>query len=204
MPTLTAAQVAGVASNPPTGSTTAQWVAKARQESGFRTDVEDFLSSGHWGLWQISEDHWDKPWNDNVGSKANFVNMLKGANFNWRQAQFLYSEARENGGTGWEPWNASGGAPRPSAADNAAAGTPDTSVGAGGGDAGDLGEAISGLGPLNPLDDVYQAVKAGVQTLIDAAKWLGDPGNWVRVLQVGGGIALALVAVTIVLKPAIT
>lgn len=59
------------------------------------------------------------------------------------------------------------------------------------------------LGALNPLDDMYRAVAGALSWVGAAAGWIGDPHNWVRVLQVGGGIVLALVAVNIFMKPAI-
>lgn len=202
MPKLTAAQVAGVCQDPPEGSTTAEWVAKARQESGFDTEVQDFLGLDHWGLFQISASHWNADYNENgrmTGSKENFRAMLKGANFNWQQAKWLYVKDREAGGSGWRPWAASGGKPTPTAADRAAAGEPDSSIGNSGG--GDLGEAIPGLGPVNPLDDAWRALVKVADLIGQAALWISDRGNWARVAQVVVGTGLVVAAAAIIVKP---
>jgi hypothetical protein len=201
MTTLTAAQVAGIVNSgggPPSGSTTAEWVAKARQESSFIVEKEDFLHSGHWGLWQISENHFEK-YGSQYGTKENFVNVLKNSPLvQWNVARRLFADS------GWAPWRASGGKPTPTATDIAAAGNPDTSVAGSG--AGDVGEAVpQGLSNVlgNPIDKIADILQTVLQPITAAAEWIGDPHNWVRVVQVIGGIALGIVATSIVLRPVI-
>jgi hypothetical protein len=201
MTTLTAAQVAGIVASgggPPSGSTAAEWVAKARQESQFRTDIEDFLGSGHWGLWQISENHFEK-YGSQYGTKENFVNVLKNSPLvQWNVARRLFADE------GWAPWRASGGKPIPTAADTQAVANPDTSIAGQG--AGDPGEAVpQGIGPTlsNPIEGIANVLQTVLQPITAAAEWLGDPQNWVRIVQVIGGVALGLVAASIVLRPAI-
>jgi len=203
MTILTAEQVAGVVNSsggPPSGTTTAQWVSVARRESGFNTDVEDFLKSGHIGLWQIgSREHFQK-YGSNYGTEAQFKSVLKSPLVNWFVARQLYMAS------GWAPWRASGGTPVPSSADTRAAANPDSSIGNAGG--GDLGGAIPvGVGSvikdLNPMDDVVAFLKTITDPLLKFAEWVGNPHNWIRVVQVGAGIALGVVAVSIVLRPVI-
>lgn len=202
MTILTAEQVAGTVSaggGPPSGTTVAQWVALARRESGFNDSVQDFLMSGHWGLWQISEDHFER-YGSQYGTKENFVAALKSPLVNWNVAARLYDDS------GWSPWRASGGPPIPSRADNDAAANADTAFGASGG--GDLGGAVpQGVGPaleaLDPIGSIADVLKSVLDPILAAAKWIGDPHNWTRVIEVVGGIALGIVAANIVLKPVV-
>lgn len=186
-------QVAAIAAvGTPPGTTVAQWVAKARQESGFRTDVEDFLGSGHWGLWQIDEDHFGKPGMPAASSKEAFIIGLKIPGFNWMAAKALYAQS------GWAPWRASGGKPTPSPADERAAGTPDNTV-LEGGDGGILGTAGDFVDSINPVDELTAIVPA----ILAGAKWIGNPANWTRVVQVGAGIGIVLIAASIVIRPVV-
>jgi len=200
---LTDRQVAGIVNSgggPPSGTTTADWVAKARQENAtFTVEKEDFLGSGHWGLWQVSENHFEK-YGSQYGTKENFVGVLKNsALVQWNVTRRLYADS------GWAPWRASGGKPTPTAADRAAAANPDTSYSSSG--AGDPGVAnpigVSELLGGNPLGDIAAAIKTVLGTITSLAEWLGDPHNWVRIVQVVGGVALGLVAANIVLQPMI-
>ena len=200
---LTAKQVAGIVADigPPSGTTVAEWVAKSRQESGHRDDIEDFAGSGHWGLWQISETHW-KTLNGRYAGHPQgdemFASWLRQPRYNFVAAKILFEK------DGWRPWNASGGKPTPNAADKAAAGSPEDTAGS---DvlrgAGDLVE--SGVDAVtDPLGAIVGPIMDAVALLKDAAVWISDRDNWIRILQVGGGVALALVAASIVVKPIIS
>jgi hypothetical protein len=199
MPTLTANQVAGVIIDigPPAGTTVAEWVTVARKESGFSTDIEDYLGSGHIGLWQISVDHYTKA--PTQVSKEEFRKQLENPTFNFMMAKAVYLAAG-----GWSPWKSSiGTRPVPSAADMSAANNPDKSASTPGGLSASLGNLIPG-NPLDALTAPIDALKAIVEPVLAAAKWIGNPGNWIRVVQVVGGIALGLVAVALVLQPAVS
>lgn len=199
MTNLTDRQVAGIVNSgggPPSGSTTAQWVALARREnSTFTVEKEDFLGSGHFGLWQISaKDHFAK-YGSQYGDVTNFTNVLKNsALVQWNVAARLYRDQ------GWAPWRFSGIIPpMVTAQDRDAVTNADNSIGKSGG--GDLGgaipEQIPGLG--NPLTAISDAIQTVLGTITSLAEWVGDPHNWVRIVQVVGGVALGLVATNIVL-----
>lgn len=195
MTILTAEQVAGVVLTigPPAGTTVAQWVAKARQESGFNTDAVS-VTGCCVGLWQINVDaHMSK-----IGAvnRDDAVSQMKSPLRNWYVAKLVYAA------DGWRPWTASGGKPVPSSADLAAAQNPDSTLAKSGG--GDPGEAKPGFGALDPIQALSNALGAIVDPILAAGKWLGDPGNWVRVAQVTAGIGLALIAATLFAKPVVT
>jgi hypothetical protein len=195
MPKISAAEVAGIvatAGGPPAGTTVAEWVAKSRQESSHDTTAVSPTGCCH-GLWQINVGkHMDKI---NAVSREDAISIMRSPLRNWYVARLIYAEAG-----GWSPWAASGGRPIPIAEDLAAAGAPDRGTAGSGG--GDPGEAIPGVGPINPIDDVTDFLSGIFDPVMKAVAWLGNPGNWVRVVQVGGGIALGIVAVGAILKPA--
>lgn len=189
MAKLTAQEVAGVvrAIGAPSGTTVAEWIEKAYQESKFDSEIEDFLHSGHWGLFQISEQHIGKAGTTSVAD-------LKVPVKNFQVAKVLYGES------GWRPWAASGGKPNPRAEFVAAANDP--SLGA---------IPLEGHEPIGVLDDLENvagdtaaAIRTGVQVLTDAGKWLTDTHNIARILYVTGGIVLGIVAISIVAKPVVS
>lgn len=67
---------------------------------------------------------------------------------------------------------------------------------------GPIGDAIDNV--FGAASDVVGALNQLLGVIRDAGKWISDRDNWTRILQVGGGIALALVAATIVAKPIIS
>lgn len=70
-----------------------------------------------------------------------------------------------------------------------------------------LGGAVDALNPfdggldLNPVDDVVELLTLPVRWMGAAAVWFGDPHNWVRVLEVAGGLILGIIAVGIAVAP---
>src|SRR5688500_8803322 len=125
---LTAAQVAFYvkAAGPPAGTTVAEWVAKADEESDYYADADNGIAAG---LWQI---------NYRVHKQLPNADLFKpGTNF---QA----AKRTHNAAGGWSPWNASGGKPRVKEEHNAAASNialPPSSGSGGGLD--DVGAAAS-------------------------------------------------------------
>ncbi len=202
MPKITPNQVAGVVAvmGAPEGTSVAEWVAKSRQESQHRTDVQDFLSSDHWGLWQISAGHFDEPGMFDNNGKDSFRESIKSPGPNFYAAKTLYKNS------GWRSWLATGGRPATNAEDRAAAANPDMAYGHQTGDIhkagiGDLIDEIPGLpDPVAALTDVL--IKF-LDPILAAAKWVGNAANWVRIVQVGAGVGLAIVAVSIVAKPVV-
>lgn len=188
---LTPQQVAGiVAGSEPPGTTVPEWIAKARQESGLNADA---VNGNAVGLWQVMVTaHMDK-----IGAVSieDAKSQMKSPLRNWYVTRQIYAES------GWKPWAASGGKPTPTAADRAAATTPDLSVSKSGGFAGDPGAAVplsvTDIGP----DSILGVLKNVAELIAKAAAWISEEGNIVRVVQVAGGVALGLVAVSIVLKP---
>ncbi len=68
-----------------------------------------------------------------------------------------------------------------------------------------IGERVSDiasnpLGAFNVLIDPLLKVSQGI---LDGFVWIGNPRNWTRAIQVGGGITLAIVAISIIVKPVI-
>ena len=66
-----------------------------------------------------------------------------------------------------------------------------------------IGERIGDIasdpfGAFKVLIDPFLQVSQGI---LDGFLWIGNPRNWTRAVQVGGGVALAIVAVAIVIKP---
>jgi len=174
---MEASQVAGVVGfiGPPSGTTVAEWVAKARQESSL---VPTAKNGTHYGLWQISKQHEGiafSPQGDGFEAWA-----YKPAN-NFKAAKELYEQA-----DGWKPWAASGGKPTPTESDEEAAQ---------GGEWSDPLEDAAGLltDPLEKITDLATG----------AYEWISNRRNIGRVaLTVIGGIVLigAMIALA---KPAV-
>lgn len=54
---------------------------------------------------------------------------------------------------------------------------------------------------VEPFRMIASAMKSVVDIVIDAARWVGDPENWIRILQVSAGGVLVLIAGSIVARP---
>lgn len=214
MPVLTARQVAGLAAvDTPRGTTVAEWVAKARQESTFNTDAVS-PSGCCVGLWQVNvRANCDliNECRDGSGDQADKIRsgkmVMKSATRNWYVTKAIY--ARQ----GWQAWSASGGRPSPSAADREAAANPDYST-AGQGAAAidpDTGRPYPGGEPgveeepfhtaREAVDVLGDTLSAIVEAVGAVGAWLADRHNWVRIALVVGGGAAALAAIGIAIKP---
>lgn len=207
MPMISAVQLANTikglpGAEIPRGTTGPEWIALARGESGPGEDADNYdinaplfntearnpepcsARGDHAnGIFQFCE-------NTLPRDKANNL-------FNAIYEAFdLYNER------GWQPWAASH---RPSRSDreawNAAEGATQVDP-TSPSDLFGLGSALIS-DPMEMVAAALKPIKDLVEMVADAARWVGDPNNWVRILQVGGGIALALVAASIVAKPVI-
>lgn len=106
-------------------------------------------------------------------------------------------------GTDWSAWSTFRSGAYKSFEDRAR--TAAEEVGLHPDDEGVLG--LGGEGSNNPVavaKNAAEAIGQGVQVIVDAGKWLTDVHNIARVLYVVGGVALGLVAISIVAKPAVT
>lgn len=115
--------------------------------------------------------HWTVPW-------------LQNPRNNLSAAKILWDDAAPNN---TQPWVSSMDCWLPKVSSNALLGT--------------VSDPLGALGSVpNPVDVLRQFVP-----LADAAlklgAWVGNPANWIRILQVGGGLALGIIAVSIVAKP---
>lgn len=56
--------------------------------------------------------------------------------------------------------------------------------------------------PPNPLNAIpgYESLSSITGTVADLGKWIGNPRNWVRILEVFGGSVLCIVALFIMAK----
>jgi hypothetical protein len=193
--------IKGIPRDPPRGTSGPQWIALARGEAGpagssnydinaplFNTTARNprpCSSDGHHanGVFQFCENTLSK-------EKANEL-------FSAIYEAFALYERR-----GWQPWAASHS---PSTSDRRAW---DAATGSSNVDITDPGEVLDAAGALvsDPMELIAAAlkpIKDMVKMVADAASWIGDPQNWVRIVQVGGGVVLALVAASIVAKPVI-
>jgi len=202
---MTGAQVAGVVADlgAPGGTTVAQWVAKARVESRFRFKCHNEINAV--GLWQIRDIHYATMAgriSSTFTDKATFASWLENPRQNFQAAKILYEQS------GWQPWAASGGRPTPNADDNAAAAAPDDS----GGWQRGVGDVVEGAvdtvtDPLAGIAAVAESIRAAFAAVIEFANrigaWISEPGNWLRVAQVAGGLTLGVGAILIVARPAV-
>jgi hypothetical protein len=177
---LTANVVATIASDgTPAGTTVAEWVAKARQESSFDESVDNGICCK--GLWQI-----------NYKAHPQYDRGKLGDPFyNWKAAKELYA------GAGWRPWAASGGKPTPTAEDRAAAAAPAPVKGWGL----DSLLDIAGSALPDPLEGVAQALRDAVEVVIAAGEWIANPRNMGRIALVVAGGLVAVKAADIVSRP---
>lgn len=180
-------------------------VAVALAESRGDTTARNRNSDGSIdvGLWQINsihrQDHptWTENWLRDPANNATAMAAVSG------------------GGADWTPWvaykngNYRTYANRAARAASSAAGgsgvDPEGIAAAISDPAGTIGNIIDAGADvvLGPVDEVAGAITKGVEVIIDAGKWLTDVHNIVRVLYVVGGVALGLVALSIVAKPVV-
>jgi len=200
---LTAAQVAGIvtAQPPPSGTTVAQWVQVALDESGFDTDALSPTGCCR-GIWQINVSAHRAKIPEASVSIANGHQAMKSPLRNWYVARQVYTEAR-----GWRPWSAVHG-PKPTVGNIAAnaAAHPDFSIArqgggvdptnTGGAAAPEQGvEAESILDVVrSPIDAVMDGLRALVDVVNRVGSWVSDPHNWTRVGYVVGGGLLVVAA----------
>lgn len=65
-------------------------------------------------------------------------------------------------------------------------------------------DVISGAtSTFDAMKDIASAALSFIDLIGKGVAWITDSNNWLRVTQVGGGVALALIAATIVAKPVI-
>lgn len=110
--------------------------------------------------------------------------------------------AISSNGSNWSPWTTYTNGKYKSYLDSAAKAANSVT-----GSASDLplSERLGDTLSINPLDAFSQLVEPFAQIsqgVLDGFLWLGNPKNWTRVLQVGGGAVLAIVAISIIAKPA--
>jgi len=202
---LDAAKVAAVVivEGPPSGTTAAEWVAKARQESSFREDVINVgAGKRHVGLFQIQETHAGTLTESAFLNPDQYVKWLKDPKNNFRAAKALYKASK------WKPWDPSGGKPTPTAADKkAVTDATDVIKNIGAGNALDdaLGtvEDIAG-GVADVFGSVPEALSAFLRYVRAAYDWVSDRGNVGRVLMVGIGSVVTIGALLALAKPAIS
>ena len=202
MAKLTARQVAGIVAGtgPPRGTTVAEWVQVAMDESSLNTEALSPTGCCR-GLWQINvAKHKDKIPEAAV-SVANGHQAMKSPLRNWHVAGLIYQEAGS-----WRPWSAVRGAkPVVSSTARDAAANPDYSIATSGGavrdpTTGKVGpepgvEAISVLDPIEGLaKSLFGGFEAIVEFLNRMGAWVSDPHNWTRVGYVTGGALLVIVA----------
>ena len=191
MAVLTAAQVAGIASQgTPSGTTVAEWVQVAKDESSYRTDALSPTGCCR-GLWQINVSAHRDLIPETKVSIANGHAAMQGANRNWELAKLVYAKQ------GWRAWSVVKGArPVPSAEARAAAAAPDFSVANSGGAVG--GKPEEGVQPVDPISAVADSLFGGFQAIVEflnrLGAWVSDAHNWTRVGYVVGGAALVLAA----------
>lgn len=194
-PEQVAAVVATSVTGIPPGTTVAQWVAKSRQESSHDADAIGVINNNDVGLWQINVRANRDLIPEASVSLDNAKSVLKSPSRNFNTAVAIFNRQ------GWQAWQASGGEPSPNAEDRRGAANPDLAWAQQNQIGGDPGGVHEGFGPLNPIDDITDFLGNIVDPIVAAAQWLGNPANWLRVLQVVGGIGITFVAAALLAKP---
>lgn len=161
--------------------------AIALAESGGETTETNTNTDGSidTGLWQINSVHRrDHPsWS---------VSWLKDENNNARAMATV-----SNGGTNWRPWVAyRTGRYREHLDQVRAAVNAERTEGGGVSLPGLPGSPGTGL--PGAIESPLEALIEVVDILKDVGKWIGNPSNWIRIIQVTGGIVLAIVAAGII------
>lgn len=174
-------------------------VAIAMAESGGNeTKVSPINSDGSYdvGLWQINSIHrrdhptWTTEWLKNPENNAAAMATISSNGLNWRPWT-VYKTGR------YKDYLAQ--------ARKAVASRP---TGAGiVEDSPSILEQIPGISSatstFEALKDIATATLSVSQAVGKAGIWIASPNNWIRIIQVVGGIALGLVAVSIVTKPVV-
>lgn len=178
----------------------AQWVAIALAESSGRVNARNACCTG---LWQIHKVHAGSiP--GAPSSESEFRDWLSRPIQNAKAAKNVYDR---QGFNAWEVYT-NGRYRAFMGRGEAAASNPDVTAAAemSGSDA-SVGDIIDvGVDVLTP--EPLEAIGAAITNLFtiikDAALWIGNPANWIRIIQVGGGLALGIAAASIVVKPVVT
>jgi hypothetical protein len=159
-------------------------VAIGMTESGGSATARNVNTSGSVdiGYWQINQVNWH-----GLSEAA-----LKDINVNARVAKEVYDR---QGFNAWTDYRSGKYRQNVSAAQTAVKSLGTESVNTGLEDiagAEQIGDAVDSVGGF--LGSAWGVIEA-------TSKWVGDPGNWVRIVQVVGGVALGLAAASIVGKP---
>lgn len=171
----------------PSGTTDAEWVAKARQESSHNPVASN---SGHIGLWQIGLEHKGIVGTTAFMTKAKFEEWLKNPFNNFRAAKALYGAGK------WKPWDASGGKPTPTDADKQA--VKDAKDQAGGVD-----EIIDKAGDIAG-DLVPDPLKNITDLALNGYKWITDRRNIGRIVMGLVGTTVLVGSLVVLAKPVVT
>jgi len=189
---LDAKQIAAIVlfSGVPSGTKPEEWVALADRESSYRPWIPS-PSGKHWGIWQIGTFH--------VGTvpgaptnKDEFRKWLLNPWNNFKAAKAVYAKQ------GWGAWEAShtpnmehvNAVKDPSFVGVLDARDPGW---------GDVKETLGDIGEElipDPLEAFFKIAS-------DAAGWIGDRDNWVRVALVLGGGVLIIAAAGSLVAPAV-
>lgn len=197
MARLTAEQIAGIvkAGGPPAGTTIAEWVWVARKESRFNTDAVSPTGCCI-GPWQINVRANRDLIPETKVSIANGKSAMRSAPRNFFVAKQIY--ARQ----GWDAWDVvKGPKPTPTEADKRAARNPDPSAVAGSDIAPGPEKGVEAQSVLDLFTSSPQFFGAIFPGIAAAASWLGDPANWIRIVEVVGGGVLVITAANIVIRP---
>lgn len=183
MATLTPAQIAAVANGAGFSGDSLVWaVAVALAESGGRTDAVGVNADGSRdrGLWQINN-----KWHPDVTDAMAFDPAQAAA------AAYRISKS----GTSWSPWAAYTNGAAAGHLSRARVAVAQT------GDGAPAEQATGGPAALGPVDVVgalgslAKSAAAIASTWIKAAEWISDGHNWMRIMEVTGGVVLVTVAV---------
>lgn len=110
-------------------------------------------------------------------------------------------DAISSDGTNWTPWSVYPTKYR-QYLDRAAAATEGI-TGTVGNPIDDVAGAINEINPVEAFKSLIAPIQRFFGIMFDLALWMGNPQNWIRLLQVSGGVTLALVAAAIVAKPTV-
>ncbi len=136
------------------------------------------------GIWQINSTHlrdhpeWTTAWLQNPDNNAKAMAVLSAKGLNW----FPWSDYK----------NGKYKAHLPEARKAVEEITLSKGVGDVLGDVPIVGDAIDAA---QVTADVLKGI---ADPIIAGAKWIGNPKNWIRIIEVGGGLALALGAVSVI------
>jgi hypothetical protein len=182
--------LAGVALQTKDAETLTLAVAIALAESGGNESITNTNTNAtiDVGLWQINSVHrrthpnWTTAWLKVPENNAAAMAEISGS------------------GSNWTPWSAYNNGRYQQFMDRARAAVGDTPTSSD--PITGLADQLGGIIP-DPLAGIAEAAITFVTTVNDAARWIGDPANWVRVVQVVGGVLLGIAAINIVIKPVV-